>query len=206
MDSQSVVSLESKSEEEFECDLAEIVEESYLLTKAPDAEQKLDELKVLKVDDLHIVLPIFSYLEESSPLESILESKVGDEDLTAVSDEISSEQAANYVKYMKGKLQLAKDMVWENLTKNERRPTVYVGQTSEQPVDDVCSVIDHLREKLQSVQDEMKISGRSRQKVLQMAVKAECVTSLFLMRLEQLGSSRSSKRKRRGDGSRRRRN
>ncbi|XP_026382494.1 uncharacterized protein LOC113277667 [Papaver somniferum] len=162
--------------------------------------------QVLKVDDLQTFLPIFSYLEESSPLESILESNIGDEDLTAVSDEISSEQAANYVKYMKGKLQVAKDMVWKNLTKNERRPTVDVNEISEQPVDGAFGLVQHLQENLQSVHDEMKKRGINRQKVLQMAVKAECVASLFHTRLERLGSSRSSKRKRRGDERCRKRN
>ncbi|KAI3940602.1 hypothetical protein MKW92_050197 [Papaver armeniacum] len=98
---------------------------------------------------------------------------------------------------MKGKLQVAKDM---------RRPTVDVNEISEQPVDDAFGLVQHLLENLQSVQDEMKKRGRNRQKVLQMAVKAECVASLFRTRLEQRGSSRSSKRKRRGDESRRRRN
>ncbi|KAI3866204.1 hypothetical protein MKX03_006758 [Papaver bracteatum] len=107
---------------------------------------------------------------------------------------------------MKGKLQVSKDMVWKNLTKNERRLTVDVNEISEQPVDDVFGLVQNLLENLQSVHDEMKKRGRNRQKVLQMAVKAECVTSIFHMRLEQLGSSRSSKRKRRGDESRRRRN
>ncbi|KAI3847218.1 hypothetical protein MKX03_024813 [Papaver bracteatum] len=111
---------------------------------------------------------------------------------------------------MRKKLQLGKDIIGKELIKNGRMPTVDVDEISEQPVDNMVAARDHalvqdLREKLQVVQDKMKICVENTLKVQQMTVQAQCAVCLFrnrLNRLKQFGSSRSSKRKRRGDESR----